>query len=343
MLTKRSNSISHNFKLRTYIILFVLPILAMLFSLFMGRMVIPVPVIISSALSKIGFGSAAEVAIEKVLWNIRFPRILLASLAGIGLSLAGLSFQSLFANPLATPDTLGVASGASFGACLGILMGFSLRGIQVAALIFGLVAVSLTWICGKQKGRGTTAIVLSGIIIGSLFNALVSLVKYVADTETQLPSITYWLMGSMSGKGYSTLALGSPVIVLGAVILFLLRWRLNILPLSDDEAKASGTDIRKLRIAVIVVATALTASCVSMCGQIGWVGLIVPHICRMALGNSHEKLVPSSVSIGATFLVIVDTLSRTISTAEIPISVLTALVGAPFFIFLMRKNGGWTL
>lgn len=315
----------------------------MLFALCMGRMVIPVPVIISSALSKFGMGDPATAAIEKVLWNIRLPRILLAMLAGVGLSLAGLSFQSLFANPLATPDTLGVASGSSFGACLGILMGFSLRGIQIMALLLGLVAVSLTWICGKQKGRGTTAIVLSGIIIGSLFNALVSLVKYVADTETQLPSITYWLMGAMSGKGYSTLALGSPIIIVGVILLFLLRWRLNILPLSDDEAKASGTDIKQLRIAVVVIATAMTASCVSMCGQIGWVGLIVPHICRMALGNSHEKLVPSSISIGATFLVIVDTLSRTIATSEIPISVLTAIVGAPFFIYLMRKNGGWTL
>ncbi len=304
---------------------------------------IPVPLIISSVLSKIGIGDPASSAIEKVLWNIRLPRIILASLAGIGLSLAGLSFQSLFANPLATPDTLGVASGSSFGACLGILMGFSLRGIQLMALALGLVAVSITWVCGRQKGRGTTTIVLSGIIIGSLFNALVSLVKYVADTETQLPSITYWLMGSMSGKGYSTLTIGSPLIVLGIVLLFLMRWRLNILPLSDDEAKASGTDIKKLRIAVIVIATALTASCVSMCGQIGWVGLIVPHICRMALGNSHEKLVPSSISIGATFLVVVDTMSRTIATSEIPISVLTALLGAPFFIVLMKKNGGWTL
>ncbi|MCR5731809.1 MAG: iron ABC transporter permease [Sphaerochaetaceae bacterium] len=315
----------------------------MLFSLCVGRMVIPVPLIISSVLSKIGIGDPASSAIEKVLWNIRLPRIILASLAGIGLSLAGLSFQSLFANPLATPDTLGVASGSSFGACLGILMGFSLRGIQLMALALGLVAVSITWVCGRQKGRGTTTIVLSGIIIGSLFNALVSLVKYVADTETQLPSITYWLMGSMSGKGYSTLTIGSPLIVLGIVLLFLMRWRLNILPLSDDEAKASGTDIKKLRIAVIVIATALTASCVSMCGQIGWVGLIVPHICRMALGNSHEKLVPSSISIGATFLVVVDTMSRTIATSEIPISVLTALLGAPFFIVLMKKNGGWTL
>ncbi|MBR1918602.1 MAG: iron ABC transporter permease [Spirochaetales bacterium] len=320
-----------------------MPVAALLFSLCLGRMVIPVPVIVSSALSRFGLGEMASAQIEKVLWNIRFPRIVLAMLAGTGLSLAGLSFQSLFANPLATPDTLGVASGSSFGACLGILMGFSLRGIQIMALLFGLVAVSLTWICGKQKGRGTTAIVLSGIIIGSLFNALVSLVKYVADTETQLPSITYWLMGSMSGKGYSTLALGSPMIILGGVLLFLLRWRLNILPLSDDEAKASGTDIRQLRIAVVVIATAMTASCVSMCGQIGWVGLIVPHICRMALGNSHERLVPSSISIGATFLVIVDTLSRTMATSEIPISVLTAIVGAPFFIYLMRKNGGWTL
>ena len=304
---------------------------------------IPIPTIISSFLSKFGFNTVENISIEKVLWNIRFPRILLSMVAGAGLSLAGLSFQSLFANPLATPDTLGVASGSSCGAVLGILLGYSLRGIQIMALLMGLVAVALTWITGKGKGKGTTTIVLSGIMIGSLFNALVSLIKYVADTETQLPSITYWLMGSMNGKGYSTLALGAPIIILGAILLYLLRWRLNILPLSEDEAKASGVDIKKLRLAVILAATAMTASSVSMCGQIGWVGLIIPHMCRMALGNSHEKLVPASLSIGAAFVAVVDTISRSISASEIPISILTAIIGAPFFIYLMRRKEGWSL
>lgn len=325
------------------ILLFLIPIIAMLFSLCIGRMMIPISTIISSFLSKFGFNILENISIEKVLWNIRFPRILLSMVAGAGLSLAGLSFQSLFANPLATPDTLGVASGSSFGAVLGILLGYSLRGIQIMALLMGLVAVALTWITGKGKGKETTTIVLSGIMIGSLFNALVSLIKYVADTETQLPSITYWLMGSMNGKGYSTLALGAPIIILGAILLYLLRWRLNILPLSEDEAKASGVDIKKLRLAVILAATAMTASSVSMCGQIGWVGLIIPHMCRMALGNSHEKLVPASLSIGAAFVAVVDTISRSISASEIPISILTAIIGAPFFIYLMRRKEGWSL
>ena len=331
------------FKKSTIAILVFLPIASMLLSLCLGRMVIPVATIFQSLGAKLGFGESEAVSVEKVLWGIRLPRILMAMIVGVGLSLAGLTFQSLFANPLATPDTLGVASGSSFGACLGLLMGFSLRGIQVTALLMGLLAVLLTWISGRGKGRGTTSIVLSGIMIGSLFNALVSLVKYTADTETQLPAITYWLMGSMSGKGYSTFILGCPIIILCAVLLFILRWRMNILPLSEDEARSSGIDIKKLRVFAIIAGTAMTASCVSMCGQVGWIGLIVPHMCRMKLGNDHRKLVPASISIGATFVVIVDTLCRTISASEIPISILTAIIGAPFFVYLMRRKGGWNL
>lgn len=334
---------NNKFRKIDIVILILLPIVAMLLSLCLGRMVISVPSIFRSLGAKMGLAEVESVSIEKVLWGIRLPRILMAMIVGVGLSLAGLTFQSLFANPLATPDTLGVASGSSFGACLGLLMGFNLRGIQVTALFMGLLAVFLTWISGRGKGKGTTSIVLSGIMIGSLFNALVSLVKYTADTETQLPAITYWLMGSMSGKGYSTFALGCPIIVLCAILLFILRWRLNILPLSEDEAKSSGTDIKKLRVFAIIVGTAMTASCVSMCGQVGWIGLIVPHMCRMKLGNDHRKLVPACISIGATFVVVVDTACRTISASEIPISILTAIIGAPFFVYLMRRKGGWSL
>ena len=288
-------------------------------------------------------GGAAGEQTDIVVWTMRLPRILLAALVGSGLSVAGCVFQSLFSNPLATPDTLGVASGASFGAALALLLGMGLVGIQAIALIFGGIAVLLTWLAGAGKGRGMNTIVLAGIMISSLFTALVSLVKFVADTESQLPSITYWLMGSLSSAGFDSLLLGAPLIVAGIAVLLLLRWRLNILPLPEDEARATGTNVRLLRGITIVCATAITASCVSMCGQVGWVGLLIPHICRMWFGNNHMSLVPASVSIGAVFMIAVDTLARSVSAAEIPISVLTAVIGAPFFILLMRRTEGWRL
>lgn len=323
--------------------LIALPVLAAVLSLGIGRIPISPVDVVSSIAAHIKGTEALSPQNEIVLWNIRLPRILLAMLVGAGMSVAGCAFQSLFSNPLATPDTLGVASGASFGAALGILLGFHLLGIQLIALLFGIGAVALTWISGSGKGKGMNTIVLAGIMIGSLFNALVSLVKFMADTESQLPAITYWLMGSLDSAGYDSLLLGAPLILIGIAVLYLLRWRLNILPLSEDEARASGTNIQMLRGVTIVCATAMTASCVSMCGQVGWVGLLVPHMCRMKFGNNHLSLLPASVSLGAVFMIVVDTVARSISAAEIPVSILTAIIGAPFFIILMRRSGGWTL
>lgn len=277
------------------------------------------------------------------LWNLRLPRIILAALVGAGLSTAGCAFQSLFANPLATPDTLGVASGASFGAALGLLLGLPLLGVQLTALVMGATAVALTWLAGSGKNRGLSTIVLAGIMMGSLFNALVSLVKFVADEESQLPAITYWLMGGLNNAAYETLLLGAPPILLGILILYLLRWRMNLLPLSEDEARASGVNISLLRGVTVVCATMITASCVSMCGQVGWVGLLIPHMCRMKFGSNHLSLLPASISLGAAFMIVVDTLARSASAQEIPVSILTAIIGAPFFILLMRRSGGWSL
>lgn len=325
------------------ILLLILPVVVVIISMGIGRMNISPIEVLKSTFEKFGYGYAVNSQTEIVLWTIRFPRILLALLVGAGLSVAGCAFQSLFSNPLATPDTLGVASGASFGAALGILLGFSLIGIQFCALILGMVAVFLTYISGTGKGNTMNTIVLAGIMIGSLFSALVSFVKFVADTETQLPAITYWLMGSLSTASYETLFLGAPFILIGLIALYLLRWRLNILMLSDDEAKSSGTNINLIRTITIIAATMITGSCVSMCGQVGWVGLIIPHMCRMKFGNNHIALVPASISIGAIFMVIVDTIARSLVATEIPISILTAIIGAPFFITLMRRSGGWQL
>jgi len=326
------------------IILTALPFIAAIIALGIGRMSISPGEIIDVLTVRLSGGHIENQLIEKTVMNLRMPRILLAALAGAGLAVSGCAFQSLFANPLATPDTLGVASGASFGAALGILMGFSLIGIQVMALLMGGLAVTLTWLAGSGRDRGGLSyIVLSGIMMGSLFSALVSLVKFAADEESQLPAITYWLMGGLDKANYKTLSLGAPVIIIGIILFMLIRWRMNLLPLSDDEAKASGTDIRLLRGVTVVTATAITASTVSMCGQVGWVGLLIPHMCRMIFGNNHLSLIPASVSLGAVFMIIVDTLARSISAAEIPVSILTAIIGAPAFIFLMRRSGGWRI
>jgi iron complex transport system permease protein len=276
-----------------------------------------------------------------VIFNYRLPRILLAMLCGGGLAVSGAAFQALFTNPLATPDTLGVASGASFGAALALLIELPAFGVQVAALLFGLAAVFLSCSISRVRGKSTIVmVVLSGLVVSSMFNAFISLIKYVADPENQLPAITYWLMGSFASVTYGKLTLGAPLIVTGIAVIFALRWKLNILSLNEDEARSMGVNVRLTRAGVIAAATLITASAVAMCGQVGWVGLLIPHICRMILGGNNQSVIPASLSLGAAFMLVIDTAARSATAAEIPVSVLTATIGAPFFIMLLRKTGG---
>ncbi len=286
-------------------------------------------------------GKEVNATAYSVLFNVRLPRILLAASVGAGLACAGAAFQSLFTNPLATPDTLGVASGASFGAVLAMMAGGNLIAVQLTALVAGMVSCLLVYAIGRSKNKGSIVmVVLSGMVVSALFQALVSLLKYLADPEDQLPAITYWLMGSMAGASYRNLVLGLPFIGIGVVTLFLLRWRLNILSLSEDEAKSLGVNLPLLRFCVIASSSLITASCVSMCGQVGWVGLLVPHITRMISGSNNKSVVPFCISLGAVFMLVMDTAARSMSAAEIPLSILTAVIGAPFFISLLRKTGG---
>ena len=276
-----------------------------------------------------------------VIYHVRLPRILLALAGGMGLSVSGASFQSLFSNPLATPDTLGVATGASFGAVLALLFTRNILVVQLAALLMGLAALAGTCLISRLNGKSSILmVVLGGMVVSSLFQALVSLAKYVADPEEDLPAITYWLMGSMSRATYQGLAVGIPLILLGVAVLFLLRWRLNILSLQEDETKALGIDVKKLRLIVMAAATLVTAACVSLCGQVGWVGLLIPHAARMLYGSDNRKIIPVSIGLGSAFMVAIDTASRAATAAEIPVSILTAIIGAPFFIILLRKTGG---
>lgn len=277
-----------------------------------------------------------------VIYKVRLPRIFLAMLAGCGMAVSGAAFQSLFANPLATPDTLGTANGASFGAALGLLLGLPSFGVQVISLLFGIAAVGLVFLvtAGGTRQRSMVMVILAGMVISSLFSALVSLVKYVADPQDVLPAITFWLMGSLAGTTFRSLFFGAPFIIAGTGILWLLRFRMNSLSLSEDEAKSLGLNLPLVRAIIITAAAAVTAAVVSLCGLIGWVGLLVPHIVRMAVGNDNRRIIPASMVIGALFLLVVDTFARCAASSEIPVSILTSVIGAPLFIVLLRKTGG---
>lgn len=277
---------------------------------------------------------------EIVVFSVRLPRIILALFVGASLAISGAVFQSIFSNPLATPDTLGVASGASFGAVLAILFGAGTIVIQISALIFGLLALFLAYWCSLIRGKSSILmIILSGIVIGAIFTALVALCKYVADEEEVLPNIVFWLLGSLSSANYRTLALILPFMCICSVVLLVLSWRINILSLSEDEARSLGINTKFNRVLIMCMGTMLTASAVAACGQVGWVGLLVPHICRLLFGTNNKRVLPFCIVFGAMFMLLVDTVARTVSNAEIPVSILTALIGAPFFIFLLKKQG----
>ena len=322
------------------VILFLLPIAAALICIGIGRYSVSIPETIKILFSKFT-GYQPDKTGYTVIFNVRMPRLILAVFVGAGLSCAGAAFQGLFSNPLATPDTLGVASGASFGAVLSILFHGNMIMTQLIALAFGLISCFVTYMLSRRGGKTSIVmIVLAGMVISSVFQALVSLMKYLADPEDELPAITYWLMGSMSRATYDNLFMGLPFILAGIIIIFALRWRLNILSLNDDEAASLGVNVQFLRILLITASSMITASCVSMCGSVGWVGLLIPHISRMIGGNNNTSVIPISISLGAFFMIIMDTFARSATSAEIPISILTAIVGAPVFIILLRKTGG---
>lgn len=277
-------------------------------------------------------------AVQSIVCNVRLPRVLLALVAGAGLAAAGAAFQAIFSNPLATADTLGVSSGSAFGAVCAILWGWTAIGVQALSLATGLAAVAIVWAVSTVRGKSSMLmLILSGLVVAALFGALISLVKYVADPQDVLPSITYWLMGSMTGASMRSVALGAPWIIAGCVALYVLRWKLNALSLPQDEARALGIALVPLRAAVIIASTMAAAAVVSMCGLIGWVGLLVPHFVRLVVGHNNMRVIPASLLYGALFMVVCDTASRTLVHMEIPVSILTAIVGAPIFLVLLHR------
>ncbi len=274
-----------------------------------------------------------------LFFNVRLPRVLLGLMVGCCLAVAGAAYQGTFQNPLVSPDILGASQGAAFGAALAILLGFSAAGVSLTAFVMALLTVFLVLlISARAKGNHMMVVVLAGVMVSSLFQAGVSYAKLVADPTDELADITYWLMGSLTGAKMSEVTTVFPLMLVGCAVLFALRWRINILTMGDDEAATMGVNARLIRIVVIVAATIVTASSVCVTGMIGWVGLVISHLCRMLVGADYRRLIPASMLMGAGFLLVVDDVARLATTAEIPIGILTAFVGAPFFLYLITRR-----
>lgn len=314
-------------------ILAFLPASAFILALFLGRYGIHFQETVRVLL---GLDGPSDV-FRALILRVRLPRVLAAACVGANLSVVGASFQGLFRNPLVDSRILGVSSGAAFGAALALL--FTSQGmiVQTSAFVFAMAAIALVMLVGVRFGSSTLVLVIGGILVGALFNSFLGLIKYVADPLSTLPAITYWLLGSLNATQWSDLP---PLLVisgLGLPFFILLRWRLNLLTVSDTEAMAMGIRVRLIRTVIVAVGTLLVAASVALAGTIGWIGLVVPHVARSWVGPDHGKLIPASAALGATTLILLDTVARTALPSEIPLGVLTGLIGVPaFFVLFLR-------
>ena len=318
----------------------LIPIVAIFLSFFCGRY----PVSPSQVFSVIFQGDKASPKDYTVIVFLRIPRAIAAAATGAGLAASVVAYQGVFRNPLVNSGLLGVSSGAAFGAALSIVFfqGYALTNIS--AFVFGIIAVALSYtIASVYRSVPTIMLILGGTIVSSVFSSLLTLLKFTADTSDQLPAIVYWTMGSVSSTEYKDLWALIPI-SLGLLILAICANRINLLSVGEKEAGTMGVNVRLSKMVIIIAATLSTAGAVCLAGAVGWVGLIIPHIGRMVVGNDNKILLPVTISIGMTFMIFVDTISRSIATTEIPLGVLTSLIGAPFFVFLLKKSrgGGWT-
>ncbi len=329
-----------------FTILVAVLILTFFISLGLGQYHITVPEILQ-VFSHKWFGTDVSYAssVETVLWKVRIPRILAALFIGAALASAGATYQGLFQNPMVSPDLLGAASGAGFGAAFALLMDWNSVEVQISAFVCGLVAVTITYLVSTTVSRGTNStlsLVLTGMVISTLFSSFISIIKYVADPNSKLPEIAFWLMGGLTSMGLEDLPILIIPILLGVIPLIVLRYRLNILSFGEDEAKALGVDTRKMRLLFIICSTLVTSASVAAGGMIGWVGLVIPHLARMLVGPNYKTLLPVSLLMGAIYLMIIDNIARCLFTLEIPLGILTSIIGAPFFLYLLiRGKRGW--
>lgn len=327
---------------RRFAVLGAVFLAVLLGSLLLGRYALSTGQLLHMLWTKVTGGAADwPLSDDKVVFAVRLPRVAAAALVGAALAVSGAAYQGMFRNPMVSPDILGASTGAGFGAAVAILLGAGYFGISAAAFCCGLLAVAAAWLVSRlSRTNQTVTLILAGMMISSLFSAGTSFVKLVADTQQQLPAITYWLMGSLSSiKDKDVLFLSIPV-TLGMVPLLVLRWRMNLLTLGEEEAQSMGVNTRRLRGAVIVCATLLTSASVAVSGMIGWVGLVIPHFCRMLFGYDYRRLIPAGALFGASFLLIVDDIARLVTTGELPLGILTAFVGAPLFVYLIVTGGG---
>jgi iron complex transport system permease protein len=342
--TEKKHSKIWSWKLKITLLL-LFPVVVFLISLCIGRYFVPIPDVLKILASTfLPLEHTWPPTMQTAILIVRLPRLIMVALVGASLSISGASFQGILKNPLVSSDILGVAAGAGFGASLGILLGFTPIMIQILALAFAMVAVGLAYgINSIYKRSSTLVLVLCGIVVGSFFSSLVSLLKYVSDPNTTLAAIVFWLMGSFANvKTADIIQFGIPMII-GITALFLLRWRVNVLSLEDTQAKALGINVKRYQGIIIFFATLITASAVCVSGIISWVGLIVPHIARMLVGPNNSKVLPASVLIGIGYLIIIDDLARTIAPNEISIGILTGTIAAPFFAYLLLKQRvGWS-
>lgn len=325
-----------------WLLLLALLLLACVVALLAGKFPLSLGDLLRSLAAQLGLGAVESSAtVDTVLWQLRLPRILAALLVGASLAAAGAAYQNMFRNPLVSPDILGVSAGAGLGAVLGIFLSLPMVLVQGLAFAGGLAAVGAVYaIAGLVRRHDPVLVlVLAGVALGTLLGAGISLLKILADPYTQLPTITFWLLGGLNAVTLNDLSYAAPLMLLGLLPMLLLRWRINLLSLSDEEAAALGLNIRRLRLLLIVAATLMTASAVSFTGIIGWVGLVIPHVARLLVGPSFSRLLPAALLLGGGFVLLTDTLARTAASIELPLGILTALVGAPFFLFLLARGG----
>ena len=321
------------------------PVVVGLMSLGIGRYPVPIDQVLLALAAGSGFAVDVPGTVERVVLLIRLPRILEGLVIGGGLALAGAALQGVFRNPLVGPQIIGVSSGAAFGGALALLLGLGLAGLMAGAFVFGITALVIVFALSRIDGRSPVLmLVLAGVVTGAFFAALVSLVTFLADPNDTLPAIVYWLMGSFATASWPKVGLVTGVTAVAAAVLMAMRFRINVLSLGDEDAQALGIAVEPTRWAILVAATALVAGSVAVAGIIGWVGLVVPHIARMLVGPDHRRLLPAAALLGAGYMVLVDNVARTATASEIPLGVLTAIIGAPMFAWLLRRTqaGGWT-
>jgi len=328
------------FKIPAAFLIFVLPFLLIVISAGIGYIKIAPSEVLSVLSAKI-LGkelSAEQKTYETVLFQIRLPRIILAAIVGCCLAVSGAVLQSMFRNPLVEPYILGISSGAAFGAALALGLGVLGGAVQLLAFVFGMLSVFLAYSMAKSGGEVPVVnLVLAGIIVSALFTALTSLVKFFVEPH-QLAGIVYWIMGSFSSATWNSIAIIALPIALSLALIFAMSWRLNVLSLSDEEAKALGVNVNRDRFIVLCLATLITACAVSVSGIIGWVGLLIPHIVRLAFSSDNRIVIPLSAALGASFMILADNIARTAFSFELPISVLTTVLGAPVFMLLVRRR-----